>query len=258
MSYLDELLRSTRTRVAEAKRMGTAGALERRVAARLPPRAFGAALRGGDVAVIAEIKRLSPARGPLAPDLDAAAAANAYARGGAAAVSVLTEPDHFGGRNEDVEAAAGAGLPVLRKDFLLDEWQVLESRAIGADAVLVIARVLDDHGLDLVVKAAEALGMDALVEVHDAEELDRALGAGARLIGVNHRDLATFEVDEHLTAALAPLVPEGCVLVALSGVSRRDEVQRLARAGAAAVLVGESVIAAPDPAAKIRSLRGLL
>jgi indole-3-glycerol phosphate synthase len=156
---------------------------------------------------------------------------------------------------EDLAAARGPGLPVLRKDFLLEEFQMFESRALGADAVLVIVRILKD-GLDRLVATARALGMDALVEVHDERDLDRALDAGASLIGVNHRDLETFEVDPERTAKLAPRVPEGCTVVALSGVGSRAEVEELAGAGASAVLVGESLVTASDPVAKLRELLG--
>jgi indole-3-glycerol phosphate synthase len=207
------------------------------------------------VSVIAEIKRATPRAGALDLDLDAGRLAAAYADGGAVAISVLTEPDHFKGSIEDLQAARTAGLPVLRKDFVIDDLQVLESRAAGADAVLIIVRILGDELAGLVA-ATQSLGMDALVEVHDEAELERALEAGATLVGVNHRDLETFEVDPDRTAKLAPLLPEGTTLVGLSGVSTRAEVEALGRAGAAAVLVGESLVTAPDPAAKLRALTG--
>lgn len=257
MSYLRELIDATRTRVARAGEQLTAEVLEQRVAAAEAPRGFRRALTGPDVAIIAEIKRCSPSKGPLALDLDARALAARYAQGGAAAVSVLTEPDRFRGSLEDLDAARRAGLPVLRKDFILDDRQVLESRAVGADAILLIVRVLEDDVLRALLAAAGALGMDPLVEVHDEGELERALAAGADLVGINHRDLETFEVDDERTARLAPLVPPACTLVGLSGVSSRREVERLAAAGAAAVLVGESLVTARDPAAKLRELRGV-
>jgi indole-3-glycerol phosphate synthase len=255
MSYLDALLASTRARVEEARAVMTEAALEQRIASVEAPRGFAAALRGPGVAVIAEIKRATPRRGALDLDLDSSRLAAAYADGGAAALSVLTEPDHFKGSIEDLHAARGAGLPILRKDFVVDELQVLESRAEGADAVLLIVRILGDE-LGRLVAAIDALGMDALVEVHDETELERALDAGARLIGVNQRDLETFDVDPERTAKLAPLLPQGVTLVALSGVSTRAEVEALGRAGATAVLVGESVVTAEDPAAKVRELAG--
>lgn len=255
MSYLNEILASTRARVESMRPMMNEAALEQRIASVEPPRGFAAALRGSDVALIAEIKRATPRAGALHLDLDAARLAAAYAEGGAAAISVLTEPDHFRGSIEDLQAARGARLPVLRKDFVVDDLQVLESRAEGADAVLFIVRILGDE-LGLLVRACEAFGMDALVEVHDETEVERALDAGARLVGVNHRDLETFEVDADRTAKLAPLLPDDVTVVALSGVSDRSEVEALGRAGAAAVLVGESLVTAEDPAAKVRELTG--
>jgi indole-3-glycerol phosphate synthase len=222
VSYLRPILESTRARIAELNQRVSADVLEQRVAAAEPPRGFAAALAGGEVAVIAEIKRASPAAGPLNPDLNAARLAKAYAEGGAAAISVLTEPDHFQGSLEDLEAGRTAGLPVLRKDFVLDELQVLESRAVGADAVLLIVKAVGDELAGLVA-VTETLGMDPLVEVHDEAELE---------------------------------IPSGSVLVALSGVSDRAGVEALAEAGVDAVLVGESLVRAADAAAKLRALRG--
>ncbi|CAN5693337.1 indole-3-glycerol phosphate synthase TrpC [soil metagenome] len=255
MSYLDDLLASTAARVSEAKEHVTPEVLEQRVAAQEGPRGFAAALGGEGVTLIAEIKRASPSKGVLDADLNAAALAHAYAAGGAAALSVVTEPDHFGGSLDDLEAARVAGLPVLRKDFVIDAWQLLEARAAGADAVLLIVRVIGDE-LSALLSVARSLRMDELVEVHDADDLARALEAGARLVGVNHRDLATFTLDAGRTAKLAPLVPDGIPLVALSGVSRRADVTALAAAGAHAVLVGEALVTSPDPAAKLRALLG--
>jgi indole-3-glycerol phosphate synthase len=246
---------STRARLGETKARVTTEALEQRVASVEPPRGFRRALSGDGVALIAEIKRVSPARGPLNVNLNASELAAAYRRGGAAAISVVTEPDHFEGTMDDLAAARSAELPVLRKDFVIDDFQVLESRAVGADALLLIVRVVG-AGLEPLVKATRALGMDAVVEVHDEDELDMAVGSGADLVGVNHRDLSTFEVDPERTARLAGRVPDGVTLVALSGVATRAEVERLGRAGAAAVLVGESLVTAADPAAKLEELAG--
>ena len=256
MSYLSALLESTRARIDAAKESFPTASLEQRIASREPPRDFAAALSQQEIAVIAEIKRASPSRGAFDLELDAAAAANTLAAAGVAALSVLTEPDFFAGRLEDVAAAAGAGLPVLRKDFILDDFQLLESRAAGADAVLLIARIVEPAQLSRLVAATKALGMHALVEVFSPSELDAAIDAGAGMIGVNHRDLETFEVDGGRTARLAPQVPAGCLLVALSGVSSRAEVAELERAGAVAVLVGEALATVADPAAKLRELRG--
>jgi indole-3-glycerol phosphate synthase len=255
MSFLDDLLASTRARVLETKKKLSEEALEQRVASSPPPKGFAHALLGEGLSVIAEIKRASPLKGALNLDLDAAPLARAYAEGGATAISVLTEPERFKGSIEDMQAAKGAGLPVLRKDFILEPFQVLESRASGADAVLLIVRALGDD-LAALTSSCSALGMDALVEVHDENELERALEAGATQIGVNHRDLATFEVDPDRTRKLAPLVPDGVTLVALSGVSRREEMVELSDAGADAVLVGETLVTAADPVAKLRELLG--
>ena len=255
MSFLEDLLASTRTRVEEAKTKIRDEVLEQRIASMEAPRGFRRALEGRDVAIIAEIKRATPSKGDLAPDLDARKTAAAYADGGAAALSVLTEPDRFKGSLEDLEGARESGLPTLRKDFIIDPFQVFESRAAGADAVLLIVRVVGDD-LAALLKTAESLGMDALVEVYDERDLDLAGEAGATLIGVNHRDLETFEVDPGRTARLAPMLPDGAFLVALSGVSTRVEIAQLAAAGARAVLVGEALVTAADPAAVLRELRG--
>jgi indole-3-glycerol phosphate synthase len=255
MSYLSDLVASTRRRLEEARAAISDDVLEQRIASQDAPRPFQAALRAERPAVIAEIKRRSPAKGPLNLGLDAGALARAYADGGAAAISVLTEPERFEGSLDDLRAARGAGLPVLRKDFILDEFQVMESRAEGADAVLLIVRAVGSD-LDRLTKAARSLAMDALVEIFDEADLEMALEAGATLIGINHRDLETFEVDPQRTAKLAPRIPDGRTVVALSGVSTRAEVEELVDAGAHAVLVGESLVTAPDPAAKLRELLG--
>jgi indole-3-glycerol phosphate synthase len=255
MSYLEEIVVSTRGRVAESKAKIDESTLEQRIASAPAPRGFAASLQGERISVIAEIKRATPRAGVLDLDLDASRVATAYERGGAAALSVLTEPDFFKGSIEDLQAAQGCGLPVLRKDFVLDDFQILESRAEGADAVLIIVRILGPE-LERLVSATRALGMDALVEVHDEAELERALDAGAQLVGVNHRNLETFDVDPERTAKLAPLLPSNVTLVGLSGVSKRSQVEELAAAGADAILVGESLVTAADPAAKLRELLG--
>jgi indole-3-glycerol phosphate synthase len=255
MSLLDDLLASTRARVKETKAKLSEEALEQRVASSVPAMGFERALQGNGLSVIAEIKRATPLKGALDLDLDAAPLARSYADGGAAAISVLTEPEFFKGSIEDMQAAKQAGLPVLRKDFILEPFQVLESRASGADAILLIVRAVADE-LPKLASSCSALGMDALVEVHDEAELERAIDVGATLIGVNHRDLATFEVDPDRTRKLAPLVPDGVMLVALSGVSRREEMVELAEAGAGAVLIGEALVTAADPGARLRELLG--
>jgi indole-3-glycerol phosphate synthase len=253
MSYLDDLIGSTRARIDEVKQKLTEEVLEQRVASAEPPRDFHAALQGPEVAIVAEIKRATPRAGPLDLDLDAARTARAYEEGGAAALSVLTEPDFFRGSLEDLVAARGVSIPVLRKDFILDPIQVYESRAAGADAVLLIVRILGDE-LRQLHSLVRSLGISALVEVHSETDLDRALDAGADLIGINHRDLVTFEVDPDRTRKLAPRLPKDVVVVALSGTSTRAEIESLAEAGADAVLVGEALVTSDDPIAKLREL----
>jgi indole-3-glycerol phosphate synthase len=255
MSFLEDVVVATRARIAELKEVVKQEALEQRIASAEAPRGFARSLQGADIAIIAEIKRRSPSKGPLNEDLNPREMATSFARGGAAAISVLTEPDFFRGSMEDLKAAREAGLPVLRKDFVLDPFQAFEARAWGADAVLLVVRTLDD-GLPALVRTVEALGMDALAEVFDETDVDRALDAGASMLGINHRDLATFQVDPGRTAKLAPLIPEARMVVSLSGVSTRAEVLELAAVGADAVLVGESVVTAGDPAAKVGELTG--
>lgn len=256
MSHLERLLASTRARVEEARTKVPIDSLDALLAGVEQPRGFRAALHGDGISLVAEIKRATPSRGDLDLGLNATDLAATYARGGAAAISVLTEPDEFKGSLEDLDAARRAGLPTLRKDFIIDEYQVLESRAAGADALLLIVKALEDEQLSALIKAAEVLGLDALVEVYDAPELERALEAGATLVGINHRDLTTFQIDPDRTAQLAPSVPDDVVLVALSGVQSHTDVEYLRAAGADAVLVGESLVLADDPAAKIRELLG--
>lgn len=256
MSLLDDLIAATRARIAAARAALPEKVLEARCAEQQAPRGFARALERGAPALIAEIKRASPLKGPLAPGLDAAALARSYAAGGAAALSVLTIPDGFAGSLADLAAArAAVDLPVLRKDFTLDPYQLLEARAWGADAVLIVVRTVGNE-LGALIAGAGSLGLDALVEVHDEHDLERAVAAGATLVGVNQRDLATFEVDPARTARLAPLLPQGLMLVALSGVTTRAEVEELAACGARAVLVGEALVRAPDPAAALRALGG--
>ena len=227
-------------------------------AAAPPARPFAAALRrepGEPVRVLAEIKRASPSAGPIRPGADPAEVARDYAAHGAAALSIVTDQEFFDGELGFLgRVRAAVDLPLLRKDFMIAEVQVLEARAAGADAILVIAAAVDDIGA--LVAAARAAGMDALVEVHADAELDRALAAGARLIGVNHRDLTTFTMDMELTARLAPRLPADAVLVAESGIKTRADVERLGAAGAHAVLVGETLMRAPSPGAALAALRG--
>jgi indole-3-glycerol phosphate synthase len=257
-TYLDAILEAHRARArADARSLG---ALVDAAHAAPPVRGFTGALAavaaGGELAVIAEVKRRSPSKGDLHADLDPAAVAAAYEAGGAACVSVLTDADHFGGSPDDLAAArAAVSLPVLRKDFTVDPRDVADARLMGADCVLLIAAALDDalladcHGL-----AAE-LGLDALVEVHDEAEAERAVAVGAALVGVNQRDLVTFEVDTARAVRVAPTLPAGVVRVAESGITGPDDAAVLADAGYHAVLVGEHLVRSGDPAAAVAALR---
>ncbi|CAN5641315.1 indole-3-glycerol phosphate synthase TrpC [soil metagenome] len=233
--------------------------LAKQAFAMAPTRGFAAALAApaGGPAVIAEIKRRSPSKGDLAPGLDPAGLAAAYERGGAACLSVLTDSEFFGGSPADLRAAREAtSLPVLRKDFTVSVHDVLDARLMGADAVLLIVAALDDTELHRFLALARLIGLDALVEVHDADELDRAVGAGADLIGVNQRDLVTFEVDDQRAARLAGAMPADVIRVAESGVTGLADTARLAAAGYHAVLVGELLVTAADPVGAVRALRG--
>jgi indole-3-glycerol phosphate synthase len=233
-----------------------------RAAAATAPAARGlrAALAAGDrrgINVIAEVKRRSPSKGPIRLDLDAPLLAKAYERGGASAISVLTEPEHFSGSAEDLRAVrAAVELPVLRKDFVTTPYQVWESRAWGADGVLLIVAALDEARLRALLAEAGEAGLDALVEVHDAEEAAIAAAAGATLVGVNARNLATLEVDPGRFAEIRADLPAGAVVVAESGIRNRADVEVVEAAGADAVLVGESLVRSDDPAAAVAALRG--
>jgi indole-3-glycerol phosphate synthase len=222
-----------------------------------PPRGLRRAVRRGPDGprLVAEVKRRSPSRGDIRVDLDPAALAAAYADGGAAAVSVLTEPRHFAGSPEDLLAVrAAVDLPVLRKDFVTTPYQVWEARAWGADAVLLIVAALDAAALRALLAEATAAGLDALVEVHTVAEAAAAAEGGATLVGVNARDLATLEVDPGRFAAVRDALPGGAVLVAESGIRGRADVEAAAAAGADAVLVGETLVRAADPAVAVREL----
>jgi indole-3-glycerol phosphate synthase len=205
--------------------------------------------------MIAEVKRYSPSKGPIRPDLDVEALAAAYEAGGAAAVSVLTEEDHFRGGLQDLRTAAAAtALPLLRKDFIVDPYQVYEARAFGASAILLIAALLDDGGLRDLAALARNLGLDVLLEVHDAGEMARALLVEDVVIGVNNRDLRTFEVSLQTSLDLAGMVPPDRLLVAESGIRDRADVEVLAAAGVDAVLVGESLLRQKEVAAAVAAL----
>jgi len=254
-TYLDRILAAHRAAAAsDARDVDTLGGLARSCG---PARDFAGALASGqEVAVIAEVKRASPSKGLLAPDLDAARIAADYQAGGAAALSVLTDREFFQGSAEDLKAArAATGLPVLRKDFTVCPADVFDARCMGADAVLLIAAALSPDEMPELMGLAASIGLAALVEVHDEDEAARAVTAGARVIGVNQRDLYSFEVDTDRAVRVARMLPEDVVRVAESGIRGGDDVRRLGDAGFDAVLVGEALVVAEDPAAAVRQLR---
>jgi indole-3-glycerol phosphate synthase len=253
---LESILAVTRRRIAALR--AESAALERRAARTPSPRSFAAALAGPTVGVIAEVKRRSPSAGAIAETLDPVAHAAAYARGGAAAISVLTDAPHFGGSLEDLERVARqVPLPALRKDFILDEIQLVEARAAGASAVLLIVRALDARRLRALALAARDLGLAVLAEAHDERELEQAVAIEPAAVGVNSRDLSTFVVDVALAERLVGRVPAKLPVVAESGIESRTDVERLAAAGADMVLVGTAVARAADPAAAVRGLCGV-
>ena len=257
-TFLERIAAATRAELAERQARAPLDELRERVASAPPPRDFAAALRpspGGPARLIAEIKRASPSKGLLAESFDPVAQARAYAAGGAAAISVLTEPRFFLGSLDHLTAVRSAvGIPILRKDFILDEYQVYEARAASADAVLLICALLDDSRLRDLLARARALGMAALVEAHDADETRRAVASGATVIGVNSRDLRTFAVDSDIIRHLRPLVPTDRIFVAESGIADALGAARARAWGADAILAGEALMRAPDPIAKAREL----
>jgi indole-3-glycerol phosphate synthase len=253
---LDAILARTRERVAAEAALRPLGSSHPAVRQAPAVRPFAEAVaRPGRVNVIAEHKRRSPSRGAIREDLRPADVARGYEAAGAAAISVLTDEPFFGGRVEHlVEARAAVSLPVLRKDFILDPWQIWEARAAGADAVLLIAAALPDADLAGLLAVARGAGLDALVEVHARGELDRALAAGSRIVGVNNRDLRTLAVSLETSVALAPSIPDDVVAVAESGIHAGADVRRLRDAGFDAVLVGEHLMEASDPGAALARL----
>jgi indole-3-glycerol phosphate synthase len=258
---LDRIVAVKREEVAALRAAVEFPALRRQAEGRRDQRGFESALRAridaGLPAVIAEIKKASPSRGMLRPGFDPEAIARSYAKHGAAALSVLTDERFFQGLGAYLEQArAACDLPVLRKDFVIDEIQVAQARAIGADAVLLIAACLDDAQLSDLEACAHGLGMDVLVEVHDAAELERALKLRTPLLGINNRDLHTFEVSLDTTIDLLPRVPPDRLVVTESGIVHRPDVQRMRSAGVHAFLVGEAFMRAPDPGAALTGLFG--
>ena len=260
MNKLEQICATKREEVAARKRMRSQADLDASAREQTAPRGFRSALERAErsgFGLIAEIKKASPSKGLIREDFHPAAHARAYAAGGAACLSVLTDAPYFQGHEDYlVEARSACELPVLRKDFMVDTWQVAEARALGADAILIIVAALDDGAMVEIEQAAVEYGMDVLVEVHDHAEMERAALLQSRLIGVNNRDLRTFSTDLATTEALAPLAPEGSLLVGESGISRFEDCQRLSHAGVNSFLVGESLMRQCDVEAATRTLLG--
>ena len=257
---LDDILAQKRITIDQLKKTHSMLDLQEAAAAAPAPRDFFRAIQDGSrPAVIAEIKKASPSAGVIRRDLDIDAIVKSYEKGGASAISVITEETFFSGRLEYLEQARKAGhLPVLCKDFIIDPAQVLAARAAGADALLLIAAALDKDALENLLAAARSLGMACLVEVHGEDELAGVLATDARLIGINNRNLKTFEVSLETTFRLRPLVPGDRLVVSESGIHERSDVASLEAVGVNAVLVGTSLMRAPDPEKKLRELRGTL
>jgi indole-3-glycerol phosphate synthase len=255
VSVLDEILEGVRADLAARQRDVPLERLKEAAGRATAPRNVLAALKGADVAVIAEVKRASPSKGALAAIADPAALAMDYEAGGARIISVLTEPRRFGGSLEDLAAVREAvRVPVLRKDFVVSSYQLWEARVHGADMVLLIVAALEQNALVSLVERAVSIDLVPLVEVHTDEELDRALEAGARVVGVNARNLATLEVDRSVFARLAPQIPDGVIKIAESGVRGPHDLLAYAAAGADAVLVGESLVTGKDPRSAVADL----
>ncbi len=253
---IDEILDETKRTVGYCRLRLSLADLEKQAAASPAPRSLGEALRSATgMACIAEFKRRSPSKGFIQRDADVSVVLPVYQAAGATAASVLTDTPFFSGSLDDLRRArAVSQLPLLRKDFIIDPYQVAEARAAGADAVLLIVAALHDQDLCELIAEVHRWGMEALVETHDQGEVERALAAGARIVGVNHRDLRTFEMNMDLAANMRPLIPADRLVVAESGIRNADDVRRLRAAGIDAILVGETLMAAPDPAAALREL----
>jgi indole-3-glycerol phosphate synthase len=258
-TILDRIVADKREELAAAKAAVPLAQLRARLAHAPALRPFAVALRQPTIGLIAEVKKASPSRGLLRADFDPVELARTFVAAGASAISVLTDGKHFQGSLEHLAAIRTAlpdGPPLLRKDFLFDEYHLYEARCHGADAVLLIAAILEPALLAELITLATSVAMDALVEVHDERDMERALAASTEIIGINNRDLRTFEVDLTTTERLTPLVPAGKIVVAESGVFTRDDVRRVESCGVQAVLIGEALVTAPDPGAKVRELMG--
>ena len=258
MSFLEYILSAKRAEIDAARALKPQSELERLAAKREEFRGFGESLARPGVRVIAEIKRASPSLGDIRPDLHAGDLALAYQTGGAAALSVLTEPAFFKGSAKDLKRAREfTELPVLRKDFILDPYQVYETAAMGADAMLIIVRILDDEALQSLLALAHGIGLETLVEIHDETDAQRIAPLAPPLVGINNRDLAHFHTDTDRAARLAALLPRGTSPVAASGIREEADIQRALAAGLRRFLVGESLVRHPDPSALLRQWTAL-
>jgi indole-3-glycerol phosphate synthase len=254
--FLDKIVTEKLAELEQRQKIVPLSELEAAIREKAPPLDLAAALAGDSLRLIAEVKRASPSRGVLRAELEPTKLAETYAKCGAAAISVLTESRYFRGSGEDLKAIRRRlpKIPLLRKDFILKPYQILESRAWGADALLLILGILDDSALKGLLSLSNDLGMQCLVEVHNENELKRALATEARIIGINNRDLDTMAVDINVTRRLRPLIPPDRLVVSESGIKGRHEIQRLRELGVNAVLIGEALVTASDVAAKIKEL----
>ena len=254
---LDKIIAQKRQEIEQRKKIATMTYLQERIARQKPPLDIALTLKGDHIRLIAEVKQASPSRGMLRPNLNPVELAQTYAEGGAAAISVLTEANYFMGSIEHLAAIREVvGLPLLRKDFIFDPYQVYESRAYGADALLLIAAVLNQEQLKELVSLSHSLGLRCLVEVHNTDEVERAVLSGAEIIGINNRDLNTFTVDITTTRRLRPLIPQERIVISESGIKSKRDIEKLGKWGVDAVLVGEALVTASDVMAKMKELLG--
>jgi len=255
---LNEIVAAKRRELARAQVELPLSELEKRISQRKPALDFASTLRVDNVSIIAEVKKASPSKGLLSPNFDPVNLAKAYASGGATAISVLTETSYFQGalrHLSDIRETPGLDkIPLLRKDFLFSPYQVYESRAFGADAVLLIAAILTDEELEFLISLVHELGMQCLVEVHDRPELQRVIQSPAKIIGINNRDLRTFEVNTNTTGRLRAMIPPDRVVVSESGISHREDIDKLREWGVNAALIGEALVTADDVVARLRGL----
>jgi indole-3-glycerol phosphate synthase len=252
---LDRIIAQKREEVEQKKKAATMTYLQERIAGQKPPLDLASALKGDHIRLIAEVKQASPSRGTLSPNFGPTELARTYAEGGAAAISVLTEANYFMGSIDHLAAIREVvGLPLLRKDFIFDPYQVYESRAYGADALLLITAILSQGQLKELTSLSHRLGLRCLVEVHDEDEVERGVLSGVEIIGINNRDLNTFAVDINTTRRLRPLVPKEKIVVSESGIKSRKDMEKLGKWGVDAVLVGEALVTASDVRAKMKEL----